>query len=185
MRGRSRPRASARPLPVRRPSQRVRRKPTELPSARPSPPRRSRPSRPRRTIRRHVSTNASCSRASHGRRKSGSAWTRRSRILPSAPKACPSRRRSGFRSSSTRVAMSIAGRSSRDTVGRATSRRPTLTRRGPAATRSMRIPTSSAVISTSEPAVRPARSRIPAGTARQPSAASSFRLNSFIAATSP
>ena len=81
-----------------------------------------------------------------------------------------------FRSSSTRPATSTGGRSSRGTVGRATSRRPTLISRGPAATRSMRIPNSSVVISISDPAARPTRSRIPAGMTTRPALSMVVRM---------
>src|SRR5712692_4021702 len=73
-----------------------------------------------------------------------------------------------LRSSSMSAATSTTGRACEAAVGRATVRRPTFTRRGPGATRCKRIPESSRVMSSSEPATSPARSRIDAGITTRP-----------------
>ena len=73
-----------------------------------------------------------------------------------------------LRSSSINAAMSMAGLESEGAVGRATSRRPTLTSLGPEATRSILTAESSNVSSSSAPAESPARSRIEAGITTRP-----------------
>src|SRR2546430_16096926 len=81
-----------------------------------------------------------------------------------------------FRSSSTRAAMSMAGRSSRPTVGRATRRRPIFMSLGPMATRSRRMPRSSSVTSSSDPADKTARSRMAAGITTRPALSMVVRM---------
>ena len=81
-----------------------------------------------------------------------------------------------FRSSSINAAMSTEGRSLAATVGLATRRRPTFTSRGPAAVRVSRMPSSSSVISSSEPGARPARSRRAAGMTTRPALSMVVRM---------
>ena len=73
--------------------------------------------------------------------------------------------------------MSMTGRSSGATAGRATSRRPIFISFGLAATRSSRIPSSSVVISSSEPGERPARSLICAGITTRPALSMVVRIS--------
>ena len=81
-----------------------------------------------------------------------------------------------FRSSSTSAAMSTPVRASLGTVGRATVRRPTFTRRGPGATRCRRIPNSSAETSSSAPALNPILSRTAAGITTRPALSMVVRM---------
>ena len=81
-----------------------------------------------------------------------------------------------LRSSSINAATSTFGRSPAPTVGRATRRRPTFTRRGRAAVRVRRRPNSSSVISSSDPGARPARSRSAAGITTRPALSMVVRM---------
>ena len=88
-----------------------------------------------------------------------------------------------LRSSSISASISITGRSRGLTLGRATRRRPIFTSVGPGATRRSRTPSSSSVISSSEPGVNPARSRMAAGMTTLPALSMVDRMASGYHAT--